>query len=428
MKIKNIILTFLMIMTANLLMGASIDHIMNYTVEYNANPALQGAISKESSVNFNPAGLIKLEDGTYINGGLQIAFGTQGMETSGTDYSADHVSPIPNLSIFKVEDNKAYFWTFGGIAGGAELDYKDGIATYDILGSHPIYGNIGSVGDGSSAKGSSMYLQTTLGTAFAINDKLSVAVAARGVYGKRDFSGNINIEGGLGNGQTATIDAERTATGFGGQFSINYAATPKLNLALRYDTKIKLKFKTDADEQKITGLPAAFGYVFGFSDIYPEYKDGAKGYRDLPAILALGMEYKVNNKWKIFTGGNYYFNSSADLDEGFATTGKEESKKYDDGYEIAFGTEYAINSKINWMAGINYAKTGASSVNYRDSEYAIDSTMVGTGIKYKYSDTLEFTFVVSHYFYDDSTGKTLTVPVEYHKSITNTGIGFNKKL
>jgi long-chain fatty acid transport protein len=422
MKIKNIILTFLMIMTANLLMGASIDHIMNYTVEYNANPALQGAISKESSVNFNPAGLIKLEDGTYINGGLQIAFGTQGMETSGTDYSADHVSPIPNLSIFKVEDNKAYFWTFGGIAGGAELNYQDGIATYDILNkAYPfeIDQNV------SKAKGSNVYLQSTFGTAFAINDKLSIAVGARGVYGIREFSGNIDINSQLGTLSTS-VDSKRTALGFGGQLSINYSASPKLNLALRYDTKVKLNFETDSDEVRLPNLPGLPFY--GFSDIYPEYKDGAKGYRDLPAILALGMEYKVNNKWKIFMGGNYYFNSSADLDEGFATTGKEESKKYDDGYEIAFGTEYAINSKIDWMAGINYAKTGASSVNYRDSEYAIDSTMVGTGIKYKYSDTLEFTFVVSHYFYDDSTGKTLTVPVEYHKSITNTGIGFNKKL
>jgi long-chain fatty acid transport protein len=344
------------------------------------------------------------------------------METSGTDYSADHVSPIPNLSIFKVEDNKAYFWTFGGIAGGAELNYQDGIATYDILNkAYPfeIDQNV------SKAKGSNVYLQSTFGTAFAINDKLSIAVGARGVYGIREFSGNIDINSQLGTLSTS-VDSKRTALGFGGQLSINYSASPKLNLALRYDTKVKLNFETDSDEVRLPNLPGLPFY--GFSDIYPEYKDGAKGYRDLPAILALGMEYKVNNKWKIFMGGNYYFNSSADLDEGFATTGKEESKKYDDGYEIAFGTEYAINSKIDWMAGINYAKTGASSVNYRDSEYAIDSTMVGTGIKYKYSDTLEFTFVVSHYFYDDSTGKTLTVPVEYHKSITNTGIGFNKKL
>ena len=422
MKIKNIILTFVMIMTANMLMGASIDHIMNYTVEYNANPALQGAISKESSVNFNPAGLVKLEDGTYINGGLQIAIGTQGMEYSGTDYSADHVSPIPNISIFKVEDNKAYFWTFGGIAGGAELDYKDGIATYDILGSHPIYGNIGSVGDGSSAKGSSMYLQTTLGTAFAINDKLSFAVAARGVYGKRDFSGNINIEGGFGNGQTATVDAERTATGFGGQFSINYTASPKLNLALRYDTKIKLKFKTDADETKI------LGGTFGFSNLYPEYADGAEAYRDLPALLAAGMKYKLNPKLKIFTGANYYFNSSADFDEDLARTGNEESAKYDNGWELSFGTEYSLKDNLALLAGINYADTGASSENYRDSEFAINSTMVGTGLKYKYSESLEFTFAICHYFYEESNGETMGNEVTYHKNITNSGISFNKKL
>lgn len=418
---KKLTLTFFMLLLANMLMGASIDHIMNYTVEYNANPALQGAISKESSVNFNPAGIIQLEDGTYFNGGLQVAFGTQGMKTNGTDYSADHVSPIPNLSYFKVEDNKAFFWTFGGIAGGAELDYQDGIATYDILNKQYHIIDQGS----SKAKGSNVYIQSTFGTAFALGEKLSVAIAARGVYGLREFSGNIDIKIPAMTASTS-VDSERTALGFGGQLSINYAASPKLNLALRYDTKVKLDFETKSDEVKLPAIPGLPFYKF--SDFYPEYKDGAKGYRDLPAILALGMEYKMNNKWKVFAGGNYYFNSSADLDEGFATSGKEDSKKYDDGYEIALGTEYEINSKINLMAGINYAVTGASSENYRDSEYAIDSTMVGTGIKYKYSETMEFTFVVSHYFYKESTGTTLLTPVEYHKSITNTGIGFNKKL
>lgn len=96
-----------MIASINLI-GATIDHIMNYTVEYNANPSLQGAISEESSVNYNPAGLMELENGTYLNGGLQVAIGHQWMEYNNEEYGANHVSPIPNLSIYKKDDKKLY--------------------------------------------------------------------------------------------------------------------------------------------------------------------------------------------------------------------------------------------------------------------------------------------------------------------------------
>ncbi|MGL4425049.1 MAG: OmpP1/FadL family transporter, partial [Cetobacterium sp.] len=108
-------------------MGASIDHIQNYSAEYGGNPAQQGAINVGSTVYFNPAGLMKLEDGTYLVGGLQYAFGDQNMNENENDFSTDLSSPIPNFALYKKTDDGAYFWTMGGIAGGATLAYKDSI-------------------------------------------------------------------------------------------------------------------------------------------------------------------------------------------------------------------------------------------------------------------------------------------------------------
>ena len=72
-----------------------------------------------------------------------------------------------------------------------------------------------------------------------------MAIGGRAVYAIRDFQGELEVEGaGLGSGQTATIDAERKATGFGAQLGLNYKATDKLNIGLRYDSKVKLNFKT----------------------------------------------------------------------------------------------------------------------------------------------------------------------------------------
>lgn len=427
MKKKLILIS---ILASAQMFGASIDHIMNYTPEYDGNPALQGAISEQSSANYNPSSLTELDNGLYVNGGIQTAIGKQSMEYNGKEYAANHISPIPNLSVVSKNDKRAFFWTIGGVAGGAKLDYENGIAAYGILGNTFPYNNIGKATDTSNAEGESTYIQTTIGTAFKLNDKLSLSLAGRAVYGIRDFKGSLEIKtgSGLGSGQTATIDAERRATGFGGQLGLNYKATEKLNIGLRYDSKVKLEFETKSTEQKITGLPAGFGYTFGFSNLYPEYTNGAKGYRDLPAILALGAQYEANKKWKLYLGGNYYFNKEADLDEAFVANDKKYTRQYSNGWELAAGTEYWLKEKLALLAGVNYAITGASADNFRDSEYAIDSTMIGTGIKYKYSDKLELTGTVAHYLYTSEEGKTLQSTVEYKKNITTIGLGFSKKI
>ena len=92
------------------------------------------------------------------------------------------------------------------------------------------------------------------------------------------------------------------------------------------------------------------------------------------------------------------------------------------------GNQYKLTDKFSILSGVNYAKTGASSVNYRDSEYAINSLMIGLGAKYKYSETLEFVGALSHYFYESDEGKTLGKTVEYNKDITNVGFGLTKKI
>ena len=92
MKNKKIILSFLVMTT--MAKGASIDHILNYTPEYNANPALQGAINSTSTVNYNPAGLMRLENGLYFNGGLQLGIGKYKVGYSGKDHSTDRKSVV----------------------------------------------------------------------------------------------------------------------------------------------------------------------------------------------------------------------------------------------------------------------------------------------------------------------------------------------
>lgn len=440
--------------------GASIDHIQTYTPEYLGNQAQNGMINN-ASVYYNPAGIVNLEKGTYVHVGAQLAVGHEKMEYKGEELKADLFQPIPNFAMYKVEDNSALYWTFGGIAGGGDLKYDNGVAGTAVVGDilyglgeqlkkQPGLGGINPFANvdtnGSSAEGKNLYAQTTLGKVWKIDDKLSVSAAGRLVYGIRELSGEIKLNGikdipGVIKGNYASIDSERTAWGYGVQLGLNYQATEKLNLAMRYDSRVKMNFKakTNGKEKTINIV----GADLGFSTFYPEYADGTKSRRDLPAILAAGMSYKVTDNWTVGLSGNYYFNKDAKLDriKSESTLGKlgvkEIKAEYDNGWELALGTEYRFSPKWAVLGSINYADTGAKVTSYDDVEYALNSVTLGTGLKYNPDETSEWVFTVCHFFYDSEDGHynqkysnppfTKVGNPSYDKSITAFGVSYTKK-
>lgn len=427
--------------------GASIDHIQTYTPEYLGNQAQNGMINN-ASVYYNPAGIVNLEKGTYVHVGAQLAVGHEKMEYKGEEYKADLFQPIPNFAMYKVEDDSALYWTFGGIAGGGDLKYDDGVAGTavipDIILKSPLGGMFEDIKDtGSSAEGKNLYAQTTLGKVWKIDNKLSLSAAGRLVYGIRELKGNIDLNGKLKDNKEvaihADIDSERTAWGYGAQFGLNYQANEKLNLALRYDTRVKLNFKAKGNNNPFKLENLGLNGNLGFENFYPEYMPGTKTRRDLPAILAAGMSYKVTDNWLVGLSGNYYFNKDAKMDRvaGSGNLGgvplKGFEAEYDNGWELALGTEYRFSPKWAVLGSINYADTGAKVTSYDDVEYALNSVTLGTGLKYNPDETTEWVFTVCHFFYDSESGHydvkyQGAVPnPSYDKSITAFGVSYTKK-
>ena len=456
MNLKKFGLTALFAVLGTSAFGASIDHIQNYTAEYNANMAQQAAISPTTSAYYNPAGIMRLENGTYFTGGVQLAIGKETMkyhtkDGDGGDYSADLLAPIPNFAVIKKQDDRAFFWTFGGIAGGGDLEYKDGVAGIKVLEDAlnntmlaPGISISNAKDKGSWAEGENMYAQTTIGTAWNINDKLSMSVAGRVVYGWRNLDAHLDATADLNtplgtNNQPiiADISSERTAWGFGGQIGLNYAANDTWNFAMRYDTKVKLEFEADADSKPFAPL-GPNGPTLGFEMFFPQYADGVKHRRDLPAMLAIGASQKVTDRWTMYYGANYYFNESAKIDKDVVYTNITDSKKtetgmeYDNGWEISLGTEYWLNEKWAVLGGVNYADTGAPKDSYSDVEFALNSFLVGIGIKYRPDEDTEWVVSTSHYFYESTDGNFAEKykganSQRYDKNISSIGFSYTKK-
>ena len=479
-------LLFLIGILSSGLYGASIDHIQTYSPDYLANQAQTGMID-EVSPYYNPAGLSRLDKGKYVHLGLQFANGHEKMSYKGKEHKAHLTQLIPNVSLTSVDDNGAYFFTFGGLAGGGKLEY-DGVSGIDVLSDLAQFKPLGVYDKGSTLTGKNLYEQATLGRAFTVNDQLSISVAGRIVHGSRKLSGTLNIGtnpstaykqakvqqvtqevskavdaatqgSGLSaaqiaaikqqkttqaltllqtkmnalqqNGLSGDMDSKREAWGYGFQIGVNYKVNDKLNLAARYDSRIKMNFKAKGSENQLQTTDV-IGSNIGLSTFYPQYAINSKIRRDLPAILSVGASYKVTDNYLVSTSANYYFNRHAKMDRVTTFGGHEHGRDYKNGWEIALGNEYKLNDKFTLIGSVNYARTGAKSSSFNDTEYALNSVTLGAGLRYKYDDTLSITGSVAHFIYDKEDGNfkekyKVNENQKYHKEITAFGISLTKK-
>jgi len=385
--------------------GASVDALANSTVAYMGNPAQNATLTTEATY-YNPAGLVHLEDGNYMSLGGQLSNITYEMEKGEDNYKAnDPLGLIPNLSYIHKSGNWAFYGNTGGAAGGPTLDYEDGV---------PLLDNLLGTGTGT-VEGKNAYAMANFGAAYRLNNEWSVAAGVKYIYAQR----NIEIETSKDANLTpfpipeyavdGSYDAERTAQGFGGTFGVNYRPNDRLNMAMTYNTKVKLEFEADSEGTGNLGtmLPAIASNPAG--EALAPIIDGDKRWRDLPAELKYGVSYKMTDKWTVMGGGNYYFVSEADTD------GKD---GFENGWELNIGTEYQVSERWTLTTGYNYADTGASDETFNDTEFALNSHIFTVGAKFQQNPNLEWTFGTMYVDYIDHE----VDGVNYKKNIIATGI------
>jgi len=216
------------------------------------------------------------------------------------------------------------------------------------------------------AKITNMY--AAAGVPLAAGTTVNVAAGTLPVIAN-GFTNNANL---MTANATATadkdVDAEQTGTGYTPIFGANLTIGEKLNIAFKYEfrTKLTLENKTKIDG---TGM----------------FVDGAKFRSDIPAILSVGIGYKVLPQLRLSTGLHYYFDKDATIE-----TAPGAKKKIDGNlYEVALGGEYDITDKILISAGYLYAKTGVGQGYQTDLSHSLTSSTVGFGGAFKATDKMQ---------------------------------------
>lgn len=483
--------------TGTLLAGGLVTNT-NQSASWVRLPARNASVSIDAAY-FNPAGLMKLNNGIHISVSNQSISqkkeiqnfykgpgGLYGLNQS--LYEGKVSAPaFPSLYAVYKMDRLAFSFGFNPIGGGGGAVFEKGLPSFEMSPSDLVPSLAASQGASkyyadAFFEGSSIFFGFQGGVSFKINDMISVAAGLRFVTAKNTYNGYLKmisvklptgfkraseimtgialsasgasvstsaiisansaygnltlaqalgfgiinatqkaqLEGGLaafGSPTTVTIatadavfkgaalkytqtstlvgdqeaDATQTGTGMSPIFSVNISPSEKLNIGIKYEmaTKILLENKTAKD--LITGFTSSGAQITMFAD-------GEMTNNDMPAMISVGVDYKVIDNLKISLGSNYFFDKSSDyghrmdLDNNSSTPSTHVDNSYiidQNGISLQGGLELNITDKLLVSGGYVWANKGVNDNYQSDLTYGQATQTFGFGGAYNVMENLQ---------------------------------------
>jgi hypothetical protein len=217
------------------------------------------------------------------------------------------------------------------------------------------------------------------------------------------------------------LNTEDNANGFGGVIAMNVSSVDRLDLSVRYETAVKLNFKTTQNHDD-----------FGLTT------DGATNRRDLPAVFAFGASYEMTSDLKTYADFNYYFQQNADWGKSSVLTNEEPmSELAGNAAMYAIGFEYKANHKLTASMGGGYTKMSFGNISGYYTNLGTfevvqnDNYNINTGFAYKVCSTVTVNAGYMHTFYPKDLkvkalmAQPLDVDVTVNNSINAIAFGVN---
>jgi long-chain fatty acid transport protein len=411
------------------LFAGSVDYLSNQSAEFFRTLNRNAVTDSADAVNYNPAGVMKMQNGLYANASGQYLMKTYTVDNdkpayeaiSPDKYKSEEPSIIPNAYLVYKQDNWAAFAAFTVPAGGGKLEFDNGTPMVRFAV------NVGLGGGGAGLLGAnnidslkmySMYMAGTLGGAYKINDMFSISLGARYISATKSIDVDAKTPQAytIGN-KIMSIDLD--AQGIGGIIGLNVNPIKDVNIGLRYETVTKLKWDTSVKSTSTwTNIIGLLGY-----------KDGEKEKKDLPALFGFGVAYDLLPQMKISSSFNYYFIKQAKWEH---YNGTKTNKYYDNGYEVGLAVEYKVIPQLLLSAGYLWADIGGNKKTYSDFEFALDSHTFSLGAKYEAISGLNISLGLGWSKYIDGTGEpALSIyqqKIKYSKDVKTIALGVEYKI
>jgi long-subunit fatty acid transport protein len=185
--------------------------------------------------------------------------------------------------------------------------------------------------------------------------------------------------------QDRTVDVEETGTGYTPIISANYSPSDKVNISLRYEFQTKLELTT-----KVNGGMDGGGL----------FVEGEKVIADMPALLAIGGEFRPMDKLLVGATFNTYFDQNVDYDGSESTDIDMIDNNF---YEYGLGAEYSFSDKFRASLGWVATSTGVNENYQSDMRYSTNTNSFGGGIGYRISPMIDLNLGGQYTMYQDAT-------------------------
>jgi len=529
---KSLVFIAVTLISADLLAGGLVTNT-NQSASWVRLPS-RNASTEIDAVYYNPAGIMKMENGFHFAISNQTIFQTREITSDYSflndgSYEGKVKAPLfPSIYAAYKMDKLAFFFGFNPVGGGGGATYEKGLPSFEMSQADLVPALSAAPYSATDYrldvyfKGSSIFFGYQAGISYKINDLLSVAAGVRYVTAKNTYEGHlkdvqVNIassnwtdastimdgiaataQGGgdaltpyiataggytadqlvaagqmtvetrnaivngltsLGVANAASLTLLQSQTAFYGKqtqynltsnlledqeadvaqtgsgicpiFSVNLSPIENLNIGIKYEMATKLELENETAKDLLIGYTATGTPITMFPD-------GDKTRNDMPAMLAVGVNYKLANL-KLSLGGNYYFDKSADyghkidddLNSATPTVHVNNSEIIEsNGMSLQGGLEYNVSE--NWLvsAGYVYGNKGVNSLYQSDLTFGNATHTFGGGGAFtlnnlrinlgaSYTMYLEDEKSVNHFL-----GATNLLPTEtYTKSTMVVGVG-----
>jgi hypothetical protein len=171
-----------------------------------------------------------------------------------------------------------------------------------------------------------------------------------------------------------------------------WGVTPVIGLNYNYDglnIGVKYEFNTSLNIENKTTI-----------DDTGKFADGVNTPSDIPALLTIGVEYKVNPGLKVSGGFHHFFDSNAKM--------ANDKQQYINGgiSEYLLGAEYDINQTLLVSAGGQVTRSGVTDNYQTDMSYSLNSYSIGLGGAVKLTPNLRLNIAYFFTNYDKWTKNT----------------------
>ena len=407
---------------------ANIDNLSNMSAEWIRTGNRNAATDAADIVIYNPGGITRMPDGFQVNIGNQTlirkpehSYDLSLYGGAAESHEQDDIDwLLPNVYMTFNKDNWALFGGYYIPGGGAVVDYPDGSLTTDMIGMGLVGAGLFNGYTGENLEAESVYNTLTLGGAYQINDRVSVALGMRYIMVrntiKAGLTGLTDLGGGVYHPTDLQVDIDEDDDGLGFIAGADFAIAPKMNLGIQYQSKVALDLETSVNRDDLA-----------------LFTDGEKNPRDLPGMLGLGLGYHISDA--LYSEINYSYWFQKDCDWGKDSSGRDISHMAGDAQSAGITASYRFTPRLLASAGATYTDFRWNDINgYYEANlgsYEVlytDNWHLGCGVALTLIDNVVMNLSLGRTVWDD---KDLTnsqlpgVTIQTENSTTIVAVGFN---